>query len=243
MSITTFPQRRRALRDLRSCRSGLALIEFAFSLPVLLALGLYGFETANLAIAHLRVSNVAMLTADNAARVRERIDEANVVELLAGASMTGNSIRFAQNGRIILSSFERTPSGNRQWIRWQRCTGALNVTSTYGAPKTSAGANITNGTEFFRANRTQASANPSSPNAATLTAVGPPGRQISAVAGTAVMVVEVAYDYQPIVSERLFGPIRIRYESAFNVRERDDQTLYNANRITPRSCNTFSATS
>ena len=65
LDLRTLPAR------LRRSKSGLALTEFAFSLPVLLALGLYGFETANLAIGHMRISNMAMLTADNAARVRE----------------------------------------------------------------------------------------------------------------------------------------------------------------------------
>lgn len=233
----------RVLRDLRQCRSGLALTEFAFSLPILLVLSLYGFETANLAIAHLRISNIATLTADNAARVRESIDEANVVELLTGSKMTGSSIDFGQNGRIILSSFEPTPDGTRQWIRWQRCDGALNVSSNYGNPKTSAGNNIVNGTEIYQSDRQTASSasQRSDPTRATLTAVGPAGRQISAAAGTAVMVAEVTYDYQPIVSQRLFGPIRIRYESAYNVRQRTDQSLRNAGRVTPRSCDTRAA--
>ena len=43
--------------SLRDCRSGLAFIEFAFALPVVLALGLLGLETANYAVANLRVSN------------------------------------------------------------------------------------------------------------------------------------------------------------------------------------------
>lgn len=228
------------LRDLRSCGSGLALTEFALSLPILLALSLYGFETANLAIAHLRVSNIATLTADNAARVRDSIDEANVIELLTGAKMTGSSIGFAANGRIILTDFERTQN-NRQWIRWQRCDGALNINSSYGRPKNANNGDITNGTEHLRTDRTTPSAAPSSPNHATLTEVGPPGRQIAAASGTAVMVVEVVYNYQPIVSERLFGPRQIRYESAFNVRQRNDHSLRNAGRVTPRSCNTFQA--
>ena len=138
---------------LRGCDGGLAFIEFAMSLPVLVTLGLCGLETANLAMAHLRVSNIAMLTADNASRVRDSIDEANVIELLTGAKMTGDSIEFRQNGRIILSSVEtdndaaitaRQQCGGcdtsnparptaDQWIRWQRCDGARNVTSAYGA--------------------------------------------------------------------------------------------------------------
>jgi hypothetical protein len=230
-----------AARRLRDCKSGLALTEFAFSLPILLALGLYGFETANLAIAHLRVSNIAMLTADNAARVRESIDEANVTELLAGAKMTGTNINFAPNGRIILPSFEANAANTRQWIRWQRCDGALNINSSYGQPRTATNTVINNGTEIYGADRQTVSTAPSSEQHATLTAVGPTGRQISAQPGTAVMVVEVVYNYQPVVSQSLFGPIQIRYESAFNVRQRTDQSLRNAGRITPRSCNTFQA--
>lgn len=228
-------------RDLKRCRSGMMLTEFAYSLPILIALGLYGFETANLAISHLRISNLAMITADNAARVRDSIDEANVIELLTGSKMTGNSIRFSENGRIILSSFEPNAANTRQWIRWQRCDGRLNVASSYGAPRTATNTVISNGTEIYATDRTTPSTAPSSPNHATLTAIGPPGRQISASPGTAVMMVEVVYNYQPIVSNSLFGPIQMRYESAFNVRQRTDQSLRNAGRTTPRRCNTFAA--
>lgn len=231
------------LRRLRDCRSGLALTEFAFSLPILLALALYGFETANLAIANLRVSNIAMLTADNHARVRESIDEANVIEVLTGAKMSGAGIGFAPNARIIVTSLEPTSDGTSQWIRWQRCDGALNVASNYGGPRTSTGALITNGTEFFATNRTSVSSAPSSQAhaSARIGPVGPAGRQIVAQPGNAVILVEVIYNYQPIVGDWVFGATQIRYENAFVVRQRTDQSLRNANRITPRSCNLLSA--
>jgi hypothetical protein len=204
---------------LRGCTSGIAFVEFAMSLPVLVTLVLVGLETANLAMAHLRVSNIAMLTADNAARVRDSIDEANVIELLTGSKMSGDSIRFRQNGRIILSSIEPNTAGSSgastgQWIRWQRCDGARNVVSNYGAQ----GKGQTN---------------------SSLPAVGPAGNQISASSGTAIMMVEVVYNYQPIVSDAIFGPRIIRYESAFNVRQRTDQAIRNANSVTPRNCNVF----
>lgn len=235
--LSTLPRR------LRDCRSGLALTEFAFSLPILLALGLYGFETANLAIANLRVSNIATLTADNSARVRESIDEADVVQLLTGSKMTGNGIKFPANGRVIISILEPTSDGTAQWMRWQRCDGALNVASSYGQPRTSAGAAITNGTEVYGADRVTASAQPSSQahSTARLGPVGPTGRQILAQPGAAVMLVEVVYNYQPIVGSWVFGPMQLRYESAFNVRQRTDQVLKNAGRITPKSCNLVQA--
>ena len=172
---------------LRSDDGGLAFIEFAMSLPVLVTFAFCGLEAANFAMAHLRVANIAMLTADNASRVRDSIDEANVIELLTGAKMSGDSIQFRQNGRIILSSIENTDTDNdgnnghgnnpggcdpsnpghgstcgNQWVRWQRCDGARNATSVYG---------------------TQGNTN--------LTRVGTGTNAFTVQPGTAVMVVEV----------------------------------------------------
>ena len=206
---------------LRGCESGLAFVEFALSLPVLTTLVLVGLETANLAMAHLRISNIAMLASDNASRVRDSIDEGDVFELLTGAKMTGDSISFRQHGRIILSSIEPNTAGTNgastgQWIRWQRCDGAKVVSSSYGPQ----GTGQTN---------------------SSLQAVGPAGNQISASSGTAIMLVEVVYDYQPLVSNSIFGPRTIRYESAFNVRQRTNQAITNNGNATPRSCTTYSA--
>ena len=228
---------------LNDCRSGVAFVEFAFALPVLLALGLLGLETANYAMANLRVSNIAMLTADNAARVRESIDEGDVTELLTGAKMSGANINFAQNGRIILTDLEPTTTGGKQWVRWQRCDGALNYSGTNSAlrPLTASGVAITNGTEIYGTDRTTASAAPSAETKASMTSVGSGTNVISAQAGTAVMVVEVAYNYQPVIPNSFLQGRQITYVSAFNVRQRTDQTLRNINRITPRSCNTFAA--
>lgn len=212
------------MASLRGCTSGLALTEFAFSLPILLTLGLVGLETSNYAMAHLRVSNIAMLAADNAARVRDSIDEADVIEVLLGAKMTGQGIDFANNGRIILSSIEPNSAGNAgastgQWIRWQRCDGRKNVASRYGAQGTGQ-------------------------NDATLPSVGTGTNVIAAQSGTAVMVVEVVYDYQPIIPNTLLNGREIRYESAFNVRQRTNQQLNNIGNLTNaqrRTCDHFEA--
>jgi Flp pilus assembly protein TadG len=230
--------------SLRACTSGVALIEFAFALPVLLALGLMGLETANYAMAHLRVSNIAMLTADNAARVRDTIDEADIIELFTGAKMSGANIQFAQNGRIILSNLEPTGTGTNQWIRWQRCDGALNYSNPTAnmRPRTAANVAITNGTEIYNTDRTTPNTtNPSSPAATPAIAGMGSTTNMAAQSGSAVMVVEVVYNYQPIIPNSFLAGRQIRYESAFNVRQRNDQVLKNSGAITPRSCNTFAA--
>lgn len=207
----------RLMRRLAADQSALALVEFGISLPVLLILGLVGLETANLALARLKVSNIAMMTADNAARVRDSIDESDISDLFTGARTAGASINFANNGRIILSSIELNSAGTGQWIRWQRCLGTKNVSSAYGAQG-------------------------KGQNDATLQAVGPAGNQISAGSGTAILVAEVNYTYQPLISNRFLGTQTITYVSAFNVRQRTDQSLHNAASIAAYTCDKFTAT-
>ena len=206
---------------LRGCESGLAFVEFALSLPVLTTLVMVGLETANLAMAHLRISNIAMLASDNASRVRDSIDESDVIQLLTGAKMSADNINFRNHGRIILSSVEPNTAGTNgastgQWIRWQRCDGAKVVSSSYGPQGTGQ-------------------------NNSSLQSVGPAGNTIAASSGTAIMLVEVVYDYQPLVSNSIFGPRTIRYESAFNVRQRTNQAITNNGNATPRNCTTYNA--
>jgi Flp pilus assembly protein TadG len=201
------------LVDLRDDARGLALIEFAFSLPVLVVLSMAGLETANLALAHMRVSQIAMLVADNASRVRSSIDEADVNEIMTGAELSSDSLKLKANGRIFLSDLE--PNGKASpntgyYIRWQRCWGSGTFTSSYGV----AGNGTNDASMQFGMG----------PGTTAATKVVP-------ASGTAVMFVEVAYNYQPLVSNALFGAKVIRYSSAFNVRERTDQAIKNAGNL------------
>lgn len=205
----------RGAKRLRDDSEGIALTEFAYALPILLTLILGGLETANLAIAHLRVSQIAMTVADNAGRVDNGIDEANIYEVFAGAALVGEPIDFMENGRIVLSSLQDNgQSGNDsgQMIYWQRCTGDLNIAPAYGVEGDGADDDsLENG-------------------------MGEAGNQITSDAGTAVMFVEVTYDYQPLVNLNILGPREIRYESAFNVRGRTNQDLSNTQSLAENSC-------
>ncbi|MDO7833764.1 pilus assembly protein [Sphingobium sp. HBC34] len=203
----------RFLRRLRRDDSGMALIEFAFSLPVLVVLCMAGLECANLSLAHLRVSQIAMLVADNAARVRSSIDEADVNEIMTGADLSTKALNLKANGRIFLSDLE--PNGKAApntgyYIRWQRCWGSGAFTSQYGV--TDDGKNDASMKDGMGPGNTAAT-------------------KVKPASGTAVMFVEVAYNYQPLVTNALFGAKVIRYTSAFNVRERTDQAIKNAGNL------------
>lgn len=209
------PSVRKAVQKLIADSLGVSIIEFAISLPFLCILCLGGLELSNLAVAYLRVSNIAIKTADHAARVRTSIDETDINEILTGAKLMGQKIDFANHGRIILSSIEPVmnaaspPQVVNQYLRWQRCTGASSANSTHGSQGDGA-----TGT-------------------AQAAGYGLPGQaKIAAAANTAVILAEVQYDYQPLILPSWFGNISIRTSQAITVRERTDQVLKNAQSLT-----------
>lgn len=195
--------------------TGVAFIEFAYAAPVFLVLVLVGLEVANLALAHMRVSHLAMTVADNAGRTMSGIDEAHVYEVFAGAAVIGEGIDFEDNGRVVLSSLEDNGlnGGNSgQKITWQRCWGNLAVDPAYGVQGDGA-------------------ADSSLPDG-----LGPDGNEIAALPDTAVMFVEATYNYQPLVGSGWFTPPQIRYESAFNVRGRMINTITNTQGLDQLTC-------
>lgn len=201
----------RVARDTR----GVAMVEFAFAAPLLLTLILGGVEVANYALAHLRVSQIAVTIADNAGRVPNGIDESNIYEVFEGAATIGESIDFEENGRVILSSLEhngQTGGNEGQVVNWQRCWGLLDQQSLYGG-------------ENFGEN-----------DAALEEGMGPVGNRITSIEGTAVMFTEVVYDYQPLVGFGVFDAGQIRHESAFNVRGRLANDITNAGNLVEMDC-------
>ncbi|KXU32941.1 hypothetical protein A0J57_06955 [Sphingobium sp. 22B] len=209
------------VRQLRHNQNGLALIEFAYAVPFLILLTFGGAELANIAITHARISAVTSMVADSVARVRDRIDENDINDVIIGAKYAAESLDLTSRGRIIISTLEdnaatTTPTTD-QVITWQRCKGIKSVpnTQTIG----SEGQILTSG-------------------------VGATGSQVSATPGSPVIVVDIFYDYRPIMSDRWFGPITIHYSSAFSVRDRTIQTLQNAQNLSgtaKATCNYFSA--
>lgn len=222
-------------RRLLADRSGLALMEFALGLPLVLCLGLYGVETANLALCNLRVSQIAMNLADNASRVgiastlnQTQIREVDMNDVLQAARLQGQKIGLSANARIIVSSLEN-PLGVQR-IHWQRCFGQKSGTgydSTYTTK-------VADGTDSSLANQ----------GTAVPLGMGDGTAKVFAPLGSGVMFVEVNYDYQPIAPAWLLaGPRRLRYVASFIVRDnRDFSQIYNPSPAATRStCDKYTA--
>ena len=221
---------RLGLARFRADHSGVALLEFALSLPLVMAAGLYAIEVSNLALANLRVSQAALNLADNASRVGvqnslsvQQLREVDINDVLDGTRQQGAAWGLTTRGRITLSSLEE--HGGKQMIHWQRCMGmnALpDYASHYGTTSTTAGTDSTVATAGTEA----------------VGGMGITGAKVQSPPSSGVMFVEINYDYNPVVGTRWLpgGPQRIHYVASFIVRDRRDfAQLYNLSPSATRS--------
>lgn len=182
-----------------------AMLEFALAAPFLLSVGLAGAEATNRAIVQMRVNQIAVLVADNASRVGENsllgeveLYESDINDIFLGVDIQGGGfLELMENGRVILSSLEVVPdSEDDQYIHWQRCKGKLVHASSYGAEGDG--------------------------SATGIAGMGPAGAEVYAFKGEAVMFVEVAYTYQPIIANLFASDEPIIAIASFNVRNNRD---------------------
>jgi hypothetical protein len=206
---------------LRRSESGVAMVEFALSLPIFVPMLIGGAELTNYAVTRMRISQIALHVADNASRIGTeslladpQISEAQINDLFTGANMQAGSLDVDTRGRIILSSVEPDEDHSGKYkIHWQRCFGGLDKDSSYG----DAGDD-------------------------NLTGVGPTGQQVTAPSDGATMFVEVVYDYQPLVASTFVPSTEIHETAAMTVRNDRDYTgnggtgVYNNEAVTPSSC-------
>ena len=209
------------LRELANDRSGLALVEFALALPLLLTLTLTGAELTNYITVRMRVSQLALHLADNAARVgvggpreAKKVYESDIYDLLDGAEVQAGELDLYKRGRVIVSSLEPMSghgSNGKAEIRWQRCMGDKAYDSPYD-------------------DKTE-----------NLDGMGPDGRQAMVEPDGVTMFVEVYYEYKPLVSASLVPKIEVSEIASMMVRERrdtdgPDDGLYPVAGVTPATC-------
>lgn len=212
------------LKKLREDSSGLALVEFAVSMPFFMGLTIGGFETAYFAFVQMRLNQITINTADSAARMGEggilaakTIDEGQINDVFAGTMREGQSILLGGqhqykdpgtgqislrgNALIILSSVEPHPGFNpanpKYRIRWQRCIG----TASYFSP------------QYGKITDSQ-----------NIDAIGPAGRQVAPPDGGALMFVESKYFFKPLIVNGFanLGEFGITKTAAMVVRDARD---------------------
>ena len=241
---------RRLWHRLATDVSGVALNEFALTLPLVLYVGGAGIEYSNLALINLRINQVALSLADDASRVgltnsvltTEQLREMDVNDVFQGARLQTGGLNLGTNGRVTLSSLENvqrifsdgTTATNDtapvQRIHWQRCFGkksGAGYDSSYGTTPTTAGSDAT------YANRGTAQPN----------GMGDVGYLVNAPATTGVMFVEVNYLYQPLFGTMFVGPMKLHSTASLMARDnRDFSQMFNPTpSATASTCNLYTA--
>ncbi|CAN5508837.1 hypothetical protein BH09PSE4_BH09PSE4_07750 [soil metagenome] len=224
---------KRFANRLRDDRSGLALLEFAFILPVLITMSLTGAELTNYITTKMRVSQLALQLADDAARMgsgsqlqAKSITETDINDLFTGAQLQSGEMNLKTNGRVILTDLEpmANPNTNNKYkIGWQRCYGLK--TSAVPAYTTGLVPPYTTGASGAASTKTN------------LTGLGQSGRQVTATDDNATMFVEVYYAYTPLVGTTLAPSATFTEIASMSVRDRRDlSAIYNTAGATIASC-------
>jgi Flp pilus assembly protein TadG len=224
MKIDRNTRSRGLLQRLRSDKTGNSLIEFAFGMPILLSVSMLAAEIANLTLVHMRVSQLSHVTADNIARVRDRIDEVDINDAFQGAAQVGGQIEAFQNGRIVVSLLEdnAATTGNLtdNKILWQRCKGEKTTPTNLGVEGDVLNAGM-----------------------------GLPGRPATvATKDNSIVFVEVYYKYTPIITwaKNVIGESKdIRYSSSYTIRDRANNAMQNAQSLSgtnKTTCNYYNST-
>ncbi|MGN7159590.1 TadE family protein [Sphingomonas sp. SAFR-052] len=221
----------------------MALLEFALGLPLVLAVGLYAVETANLALTNMRVHQIAQNLADNASRVGDmnsdsikQLREIDINDVLTATRLQGERIDLTTRGRVTISSLEQGWKGV-QYLHWQRCIGLMrgpdydsSYDRTYGTMDRDDGI----GTNWWNGGVNM-------PNG-----MGDQDPKVQSPVGSGVMYIEVNYEYRPIVGTAWLpgGSARIHATAAFVIRDRRNfDQIYNPEPAAPRYyCDAYSAT-
>ena len=221
--------RKRKLRSLWRAEGGLGLLEFALGMPVLMGLGGYGVEIGNLAVINMRVSQYALQIADNASRIgvtnglaTYQLREGDINDVLQGLRMFGQGAKLTTYGRVTISSLENVKQSYDtaavQRIHWQRCIGMRGGTadpgfdSSYGSTTSAAGSTAT-----------AANAGTTATNG-----MGDANAMVTAPVGTAVIFVEINYQYPRLFNSLYMSPAKIHYNASLMVRDkRDFSQIYN----------------
>lgn len=216
-SATTRHRLGRFARRLARCSGAVSAVELGLAMPFLMGLTLTGVEVVNLALIHVRLNQLAITVADNASRAKQtqvngapQFREYDMNQVFRAAALQAEDLDIPNRGRVIVSSLQVNGSGG-QWIAWQRCWGKNTWASRYGVEGTGS-----SGTSFA--------------------GMGFTTTKMTADPSTAIMFVEVAYNYKPFFLGTILPSKLIRKEAALYVRDDRDLTkIWNPSPTQPQA--------
>lgn len=120
----------------RDC-SGLALIEFAYTLPIFLGFGLVGLEYTNVVLAHQKSERVAATIADQVASNQIPPTERQIGDMFEAVQLIAEPFAFNPDGNVIVTAvvgvIDADDNEVQNKIAWQRCIAPDKFESDIGA--------------------------------------------------------------------------------------------------------------
>lgn len=122
------------LRRLRRGDDGVALIEFALSLPVLILLSLVTFEVSNYAMLNIKLQHAADSMAQ-LATMDEQLPATVLDGMFSSVDQIVQPYDFTDSGVAIVSGVGEPKAGDGAQVNWQRVgAGNLSAGSEVGTP-------------------------------------------------------------------------------------------------------------
>lgn len=127
---------RRRLRSLRDDIAGMALIEFAYTLPIFLGFGLVGMEFTNVVLANQKTERIASTVADQIASNQIPPTERQIGDMFTAIEQIAEPFEFGAGGVVIITGvvgiYDADDDEVQNKVAWQRCSASDELESTVG---------------------------------------------------------------------------------------------------------------
>ena len=115
----------RRLRALARDARGIALVEFAYTLPLFIGFGLVGLEFTNVVLARQKTERIAASLADLVAANQVPPNERQIGDMFAAVPEIARPFGFGADGNVVITAvigLEDPAEGQvRNKVAWQRC--------------------------------------------------------------------------------------------------------------------------
>jgi Flp pilus assembly protein TadG len=124
-------RRTRPLRGFAKDQRGVAAVEFALVLPIVLLLMLGCYEIPRLVLIHQKIARTASGVADLVSQADEPMTASQLTDVYSAAGAMMDPYDVVADGAVIITSINN-PAGTGATITWQRRTGSELTASKVG---------------------------------------------------------------------------------------------------------------
>lgn len=115
----------RHLRALARDTGGMALVEFAYTLPLFIGFGLVGLEFTNVVLAHQKTERIAATLADLVAANQVAPNERQIGDMFEAVPEIARPFGFGAEGNVMITAVigleDQAVGEVRNKVAWQRC--------------------------------------------------------------------------------------------------------------------------